>query len=300
MVIDTLQKVKPQGKRNQNAYENDVGAMKAVTRLALTHHVAVILIHHLRKGDADDVFDEVSGSLGITGSADTNIVMRADRDKRTAVMHITGRAIKEYQALAMKFDKDTARWTVEGTAAEVSLGENRKAIREVVLEAGKALTIKEIKNGLELKGLSLKDANLKKTVGRMVTDDQLAKVGDDRYSIETGYKVASVSTTVSPPNTTTQILDNNSSTSTVLGVRDDFSVLAVRGVLPPLTTSIKDRSDSRVSYPVPAIFLNKIRGFAFDKTGKTGRTPVVQPVPPSVTDEHRATCKAIKAVLRGY
>lgn len=277
IVIDTLQKVKPRGARNQNAYENDVDAMANLHRFALTHQVAVILVHHVRKGSAEDVFDDISGSLGLTGTADTNIVLHGKRNDVKAVMHMTGRAIEDQQ-LAMKFDNKSFSWFVEGNAAEVILSENRKLIREVVGEAEKPLLIKEIKFALEMKGHSLSEPNIKKTVGRMVSDEQLAKVGDNRYGIDIGYKPSNVPTGIrtsctnqSPP--LTNIPTRISSAFTVLGVRDVLPVSGVRGVLPPLTTPIKDTSDSMVSYSCPTIILNKTGVSATSKTGRTGKTP---------------------------
>lgn len=188
IMVDTLQKVKPVGAGNRNAYENDVDAVGALHKFALTHHVAVVLIHHLRKSGADDPFDELSGSLGLSGTADTNIVIRSNRANGTADLHVTGRAIEEYQELALSFDKTTAKWTVLGTAAEVKGGENRQVIREVVLDAGKALSVKEIKDALEASGNQLKLNNIKITLRRMVTDGQLVKEGLNKYGIGSGYK----------------------------------------------------------------------------------------------------------------
>ena len=42
------------------------------------HGVAVLLVHHLRKADSDDAFDTVSGTLGLTGSVDSVIVLRRE------------------------------------------------------------------------------------------------------------------------------------------------------------------------------------------------------------------------------
>lgn len=37
--------------------------------------VAIVLVHHVRKMDADDPLDTVSGTTGLTGAADTVLVL---------------------------------------------------------------------------------------------------------------------------------------------------------------------------------------------------------------------------------
>ena len=52
VVIDTIQKIKPQPKNNSgNAYENDYDAYGGLQRLALKHRCCILVIHHNRKYD---------------------------------------------------------------------------------------------------------------------------------------------------------------------------------------------------------------------------------------------------------
>lgn len=50
IVIDTLQKIKPFAKGKGNAYEQDVAACSALHKFALEHRLAIVLVHHLRRG----------------------------------------------------------------------------------------------------------------------------------------------------------------------------------------------------------------------------------------------------------
>jgi len=39
-------------------------------------HIAILIVHHLRKAASDgDVQDKISGTLGLTGAADTFLVL---------------------------------------------------------------------------------------------------------------------------------------------------------------------------------------------------------------------------------
>lgn len=109
-IIDTLQKVRA-ANGSRNVYEADYEAMGELKRLADKYNIAIVLVHHLRKQiDDTDPFNRISGSTGLTGAADTMIVLeRKKRSSDTTIMHITGRDI-ESDDIEMKFDKEAHVW----------------------------------------------------------------------------------------------------------------------------------------------------------------------------------------------
>lgn len=107
MIIDTLQKVRDSkgsaGKAGM--YGNDYDDIASIKRIADESNIAVILVHHLRKlKDGDDPFNEVSGSTGIIGAADTNYVLKRKRSGDTATLLASGRDV-EYQELTLRFNE---------------------------------------------------------------------------------------------------------------------------------------------------------------------------------------------------
>ena len=56
------------------------GASKS---LAAEFRIAIVLVHHTRKADAEDPFDCLSGSTGLTGTADTTLVLARDSQGTT-------------------------------------------------------------------------------------------------------------------------------------------------------------------------------------------------------------------------
>ena len=138
VVIDTLARVKPKRGRNNDAYETDTEIMSGLQILAMRHSVTVLVVHHMRKNvkDADDVFDGVLGSTGLTGTADATILMQRGRQSREIVMHITGRDVEEQQ-LSVKFDlTDRVPFNLMGTTEEVHMSDTRKDILEYLEENG--------------------------------------------------------------------------------------------------------------------------------------------------------------------
>ena len=76
IVIDTLQKVRTALK--DNAYASDYGDISQIKEFADRHSLAVIVVHHIRKQNDSDVFNKVSGTTGLTGSADATFVLEKE------------------------------------------------------------------------------------------------------------------------------------------------------------------------------------------------------------------------------
>jgi hypothetical protein len=72
-------KVRPATSKNKQLYDADHDAVGLLKQFAAERGIAVLLIHHDRKAEAEDPFDTVSGMQGITDAADTILV-----PKRTA------------------------------------------------------------------------------------------------------------------------------------------------------------------------------------------------------------------------
>ena len=71
----------------------DVGLLK---QLADRHHIAILLIHHLRKLHDDDPMNMISGSTGLSGAADSAFVLQKhSRLANVASLHCTGRDIPD-------------------------------------------------------------------------------------------------------------------------------------------------------------------------------------------------------------
>lgn len=128
IVIDTFAKIRAEMRRGESAYTADYREAGQLKTFADTHKVCLVLIHHTKKmRDTNDVFANISGTMGLTGAADTMIVMSKEkRDDENTKLSITGRDV-EMQDYQMNFNKDCCRWHVLGTVDEV---EERKIIEE--------------------------------------------------------------------------------------------------------------------------------------------------------------------------
>ncbi len=132
VVIDTLQKIRAVGGAS-NQYESDYLAISALKRLADQYGVCVLVIHHTRKMDADDIHDSVSGTLGLTGAADGSLVLGRQRGDGAAVLAVTGRDMPDNE-FGLRFDGGL--WTFAGKAEEVRASAEQSAILEALRPYG--------------------------------------------------------------------------------------------------------------------------------------------------------------------
>ena len=95
VAVDTLGKVRPRSTGKQGAYEVDVQDLAQLQDLFRDRPVALVIVHHARKEASDDFLASVSGTYGITGSADTIVAIRRKRLERFGTVMTTGRDIAD-------------------------------------------------------------------------------------------------------------------------------------------------------------------------------------------------------------
>ena len=99
VIIDTLQMVRPV---HDATYANDYRDLSVLKRLADKHGIAILLIHHLRKEKADDVFHRISGTTAISGAVDSSFTLVEERrGSGRAKLSCVGRDI-EYRELELQ------------------------------------------------------------------------------------------------------------------------------------------------------------------------------------------------------
>ena len=109
VVIDTLQCVRGTGS-DSNLYANDYQDIGLLKKLADNQHIAILLIHHLRKLHDDDPMNMISGSTGLSGAADSTFVLqKSSRLANIASLHCTGRDIPD-RTLKLELGEDDHVW----------------------------------------------------------------------------------------------------------------------------------------------------------------------------------------------
>ncbi len=176
IVIDTLTRIRPPRSRNADVYLEDSILIARIQGLAQRRGVAIVVVYHTRKAPAlDDPFDAVSGSLGLTGSADAALVLIRQRGHADATMHTTGRDIDE-KALALNFDSVTCKWTLKGQADANKTSQERRAIFDLLKNADVPMTPTEI-----AKELGKKPGATRKLLSAMSTAKEINRPQTGKY-----------------------------------------------------------------------------------------------------------------------
>ena len=180
VLIDTLAKVKPPAARGANAYDADNAVHGPLHRLCRDKRITVVSVTHLRKGGAgsDDFAEGVTGSMGITGTADTILVLRRKRGDADGFLHVTGRDVAE-QELALRFDKERGQWSCLGDASAHRATENTRRVLQALKAGGPAgLTPNEVVDRTRLNR-----GTVKSTLFRLAEKGDAVNVGKGRYAL---------------------------------------------------------------------------------------------------------------------
>ena len=178
VIIDTLQKFKKPSRGNSQLYADDYKFIGDLKTLADLKGIGIILVHHLRKMGSSDVFDEISGTLGLTGAADTNLILKKDRGNADAFLHCTGRDIEEME-IALEFKNFNWQYVSDGDSAK--LNPLQKGIISILEKEG-ALDAASVREKLGAEYPKLTSGNFKTTLSRMVKNG-LVKNYNHKYSV---------------------------------------------------------------------------------------------------------------------
>jgi len=178
VVVDIFKRVRPCTSANRSVYDADYEALESMQRLAGEHGVAILVVHHTRKLAAVDPVDEVSGSTGLSGGADAIWVLKRDRGRADAYLHVTGREVEEEAELALRWDTDLASWTLVGDAEEYRLSDERRAVLGVLGRAGGPMSPKEIAEALDRS-----HGSVKVLLGQMIKAGQVANPLYGKYAL---------------------------------------------------------------------------------------------------------------------
>ena len=183
VAIDTLARVKPRTQKTGNAYEQDYSAMEPLQQIAVERRIALVLVTHTRKPvkavAAGDVFDEIMDSTGITGGADTMLVLKKTRAENELSLWVTGRDVDD-QELLIKWDPDTSDWKLLGPAETTRLSALRKSILDCLNRSGDVMTTAEVAARIG-RDTPEDRASVKTTMYRMADGALLLSVGSGRF-----------------------------------------------------------------------------------------------------------------------
>ncbi|MBB5535041.1 AAA family ATPase [Rhizobium giardinii] len=185
IVIDVFARFRRPVPPGKQSYDTDYGSISELQTLAAEAGVAIVVVHHLRKSESDDdPLDTVSGTLGLTAAADAILVIK--KTGQGTSLYGRSRDTDEIDK-AMKFDPETARWTILGERPDVERSDERRAILNLLQEAGEPMAPKDV-----AAALGRKDANIRVLLSKMAKKGEIIQPKYGVYAISpspgyTGY-----------------------------------------------------------------------------------------------------------------
>jgi hypothetical protein len=172
-----LKKVRPPRGRSQNDYDADYESCRGLQELAAEFGLAIIVAHHDRKMDAEDPFDTVSGTLGLTGGVDAIAVMK--RKAGGVTLYIEGRDLPDDVEKAISFDRETCRWIILGEAADVQRSSERQRVLNALANAPDGMNVSEINAAASMVSRGATD----KILHHMLRDGEVTRVKRGIYAL---------------------------------------------------------------------------------------------------------------------
>lgn len=160
VIIDVLNKMRPRLSKQDSfsdAYQKDYGFMQPFHAFAHKYGIAVIMIHHEKKGDSDDDYSRGSGSAALGAAADGLwILNHSERGENRGSLVVSGRDF-ESNEFSLEFEKETGLWRYIGSEKEVKRTEMQERILGAMAAIGKPATPSEIATAGELNFNSTKN-----------------------------------------------------------------------------------------------------------------------------------------------
>jgi len=184
IVVDTFARVRGRPKRWDTAglYERDYREVSEMQELAQDFQIAIILVHHTNKGEADDDFRRISGTQGLTGAADAMWLMQTDREKMECTLVMAGREIPD-KRYWLKMEPDTGIWICKGTAADMRRKQGELQIIAAIQEIGHPSSQQEIASYI---GITRQTVN--QSIKELLADGIIEKSVTGKYVLAPSLK----------------------------------------------------------------------------------------------------------------
>ncbi|GHT92785.1 hypothetical protein FACS1894140_5320 [Spirochaetia bacterium] len=167
----------------------------------------------------------VLGSQGLSGAADSTIVLRRGRGERQAELLATGRDIPE-QELILSFDLNAGGWTIQGDKKDIQETAARQEILEWLKINGPHKP-HDVYKGMKAEGASREASTVRVLLTKMVSDSVLQNE-NGVYSVYGVY--GSIGSKTAPKVADTPINTVNSVNSTLASEVSALTVSGVRGL----------------------------------------------------------------------
>jgi AAA domain len=177
VVIDVLARLEKSGIKGEKNYHEVYEMFAPLQELRKQHPFCLAMLTHLRKQDAEDVFDSLHGSVAYQGAQDVLWVLERKPKDDFAFLHIRDKDAED-QTVALRFVH--GHWEYLGEGEEFEVTRDQRKVIKVLSEERREMSVQEI-----LKAADFPDAKygyVRKLLVTMVKEDLIHRTRHGKYS----------------------------------------------------------------------------------------------------------------------
>lgn len=176
VIIDTYASVSPV-LRGVDRHQEDYKALAGLAALAQEFpNTLIVVVHHTRKSEGEDVMHKISGSNGMTAATDGNAVLSRHPAARRCVLAIRPRNAEESELTLER--GDDLRWLVVGDDERTQLSGGRQRVLEYLDTCSEPVSPKQV-----AAALAMREDSARQYLSQMAAAHQLSKVGRGQYRV---------------------------------------------------------------------------------------------------------------------
>src|SRR4030095_11805707 len=142
VVIDVLAKLEPaNGGKGEKNYHDVYEMFAPLQALRQKHPFCLAMLTHLRKQDAEDVFDSLHGSVAYQGAQDVLWVLERKPKDDFAFLHIRDKDAEDH-TLALRFVD--GHWEYIGEGEEYEITRDQRKVIKILTEEKRELSVQDI------------------------------------------------------------------------------------------------------------------------------------------------------------
>jgi RecA-family ATPase len=171
IVVDVLARLWPRGS-DMNDYGTVYNLLGPVRDMTNRLGVAIVLVTHTRKSEAEDAIDQVMGSVAVVGTADVVLALKRARGSDDAVLRADGNDI-ESQEIVLRFKLDPMGFEiVDVDPREAGQTAERRQILDILRGAAAPMRTSEI-----AVAMNKKDDTVSKLLARLKKEGLVCSPG---------------------------------------------------------------------------------------------------------------------------
>lgn len=178
VIIDVLAKLeKPKHGRSEQSYHDVYEMFTPLQELRQSYPFCLAMLTHLRKQEAEDVFENLHGSVAYQGAQDVLWILERKPKDDIALLHLRDKDAED-KSLALKFID--GHWQYVGEGEEFERSTLQRSLLQSLLEEACEMTPKEL---MKVAGIpEHKYHQVRRALGALVKEDMLHKAEYGKYS----------------------------------------------------------------------------------------------------------------------